>query len=334
MKIGIGIGAILFIILVWYTLTHPEPTLQHKEPLWGFSYSPKQAERWNLDWKESYVFLLDELRPQSIRIPLYWDETEKEPGVLSFERVEFLLREAKKRNIPVVLNIGYRVFRYPECHVPEWVQQRTPQQFEEALLSYLGHVINYLSKSTLKGTLEAIQIENEARNELQKQCPPTPYTLLEKEVVIVKDTFPDMPVVLTWAGDLPPSDYKTYIRYGDIVAASFFPRRWNHVLYLYDEVFSWGILSIRHIGRERAAAESIGKQFWISEFEAEPWGEENETATPERITRYKKLLDSFGGTERVYLWGAEWWAWKAKQGDTRILSFIKELTKGNKEGVE
>lgn len=316
------VAALLFVLL-------PQPKLSYQKPLWGFSYSPKYASSLDLDWRQSYIFLLDELKPPSVRVPLYWDETETTPGVFSFERLEFLLAEAHKRNIPVVLNVGYRVFRYPECHVPEWAKTFSQHELEDAERSYLSGVVQYLSETSLAVSLEAIQIENEARNQLQKNCPPIPYTQLESEVKLFREAFPHIPIVLTWAGDFPPSDYREYIRYGDIVAVSFFPRRWNHVLHIYDEVFSWGRFSIRHIGRERATAQQQGKRFWISEFEAEPWGEEKETATPERLLSYKKLLDSYGGAERVYLWGAEWWAWKAQQGDTTVLEFIKELTKGN-----
>ncbi|MEK7182809.1 MAG: hypothetical protein AAB694_01480, partial [Patescibacteria group bacterium] len=148
------VAALLFVLL-------PQPKLSYQKPLWGFSYSPKYASSLDLDWRQSYIFLLDELKPPSVRVPLYWDETETTPRVFSFERLEFLLAEAYKRNIPVVLNVGYRVFRYPECHVPEWAKTFSQHELEDAERSYLSGVVLYLSETSLAASVEAIQIENE-----------------------------------------------------------------------------------------------------------------------------------------------------------------------------
>lgn len=310
---------VAFAIWLLNLLLQPELQIESIAPQWGFSFSPKQASSLGLDWQEAYIFLLEELKPASVRIPVYWDEVEHEKNNFDFSQAAFLISEAKEKNTPVVVNIGYRVFRYPECHAPEWTKGLSKVDFEGGLLSYLTRLSNELSSL---GGIEAIQVDNETTNNLDFSCRRISRFLLGKEIETVKRFFPNMPIMVTWGGSLAPISSLAETD-ADIIAASFFPRQ--PTTFGFYDPFSLGKFSLRNIGREREAVEKLGKKFWVSELQFEPWGSEEKTASIEQLIQNKLLLENFGGAERVYLWGAEWWVKKLEEGDSNVLSFVKEV---------
>ena len=56
-----------------------------------------------------------------MRLPVYWDLVEKQPGIYEYADVDWQLDEAKKRDVAVILTVGIKVPRWPECHIPQWV---------------------------------------------------------------------------------------------------------------------------------------------------------------------------------------------------------------------
>jgi len=55
-----------------------------------------------------------------LRLVAYWQKIEPEQGKYSFEDLDWQIKEAEKRDIEVILVIGRKVSRWPECHIPEW----------------------------------------------------------------------------------------------------------------------------------------------------------------------------------------------------------------------
>ena len=58
----------------------------------------------------------------------YWDEIEQTQGVYDFTNISWQLEEAQKRDVNVMLAIGRKVPRYPECFQPEWEKKLTNEE--------------------------------------------------------------------------------------------------------------------------------------------------------------------------------------------------------------
>ena len=77
----------------------------------------------------------------------------------------------------------------------------------------------------------------------------------------------------------------------------------------------------------------MGKQFWVTELQGEPWTEvDSRLITPENPSdnlspeglkanvRYARRT----GAERIYLWGAEWWLYQQALDDMSWLNAVRE----------
>ena len=88
---------------------------QISQPKLGVTYSPRYAYSLGLDAKMTYTAMLDELKIERIRLPVYWDEVEQFPGMFKLNINDFYLNEALKRNVEIILVLGYKQPRWPEC---------------------------------------------------------------------------------------------------------------------------------------------------------------------------------------------------------------------------
>ena len=77
---------------------------------------------WGLDWKETYLALLDDLKVKNLKIAAHWDLIEPQDGVYDFADLDWQLEQARLHNAKVMLAIGMKTPRWPECHVPEWAK--------------------------------------------------------------------------------------------------------------------------------------------------------------------------------------------------------------------
>ena len=301
----------LFLILFFFAFSRPVE-VSYTEPKFGFSFSPKQAAYLGLEPKETYLALLDGLKPPFIRIPVYWNEVEKERGEFDFSGIDWYLIEAKKRGVLVTVNLGYTTFRWPECNEPRWSWDLEGEEFEKALLNFLEKTVSHLTSFS---NIDFWQVENEPELWHSKiHCRLIKTSLLRKEIAVVKRTDRlQRPVVITFGSQTKVGNvWQRRILLGDVFAVSFFGRSYNKLFHLYTNR-----LWLRNIPLEKKITEKLGKRFWISEFQAEPWGrtplnkiswqEAKKTMNPEILKKNIELLKGWGGAERVYFWGVEWW---------------------------
>ena len=94
----------------------------------GFSFSPRTAAYLGEDPALALRDLMDELAPDLVRLPVYWDSVEAKRGTFDFTETDQLLkvvegynRKANVRPARVVLIVGMRNMGYPELYVPTWV---------------------------------------------------------------------------------------------------------------------------------------------------------------------------------------------------------------------
>jgi hypothetical protein len=86
---------------------------------------------------------------------------------------------------------------------------------------------------------------------------------------------------------------------------------------------------------QSALAHRFGREFWITELQAEPWervplieldAAEISSISPERIEANLRVA-ARPRPERIYLWGAEWWRMQQLRGDCRYWELVRGLVR-------
>ena len=113
------LSVLLLIASVLFLLTlRPAPT----RISYGMSFTKLHADELKLDWKETYLALLNDLGVRHFRFSAHWPNTEPQEGKYNFTELDFQMAQAKSHNAEVILAIGRRLPGWPECHDPEWVK--------------------------------------------------------------------------------------------------------------------------------------------------------------------------------------------------------------------
>lgn len=309
---------ILILIFLCYLFAGKAPRAE--KIIWGVTFSQKQAELLNLDWKKVYLEILDDLEIKDLKIVAYWDLIEKERNKYDFSDLDFQVKEAEKRGIGIILVLGRKVPRWPECHEPDWISSEIR---EEELLEYIGKIINRYKNNK---AIFAWQIENEPFFKFGK-CGKIKGRMLKKEINLLK-SLDKRPVIVSESGSRLWWRIATY---GDIVSFSlyrkvFFHEFKSYIKYPFPPVFYWR--------KAKIVRKIFKKDVFCGELQAEPWGPVllNELSEKEeKITMsFEQFLENIEyakktGIEKFYLWGVEWWYLKKEKGDKRFWEEAKKL---------
>lgn len=291
------------------------------EPLqpvtFGTTFSPSYATSLGLDWKETFIASLDDLGIRRFRIPAYWEDIEPTRGTYHWSDLDWMMNEAEKRNATILLAIGYKLPRWPECHAPAWVHELPTTERQAATINLLNTIVNrYRNNSTIWGW----QVENEPLFENFGNCPTPDRDFLKREVALVRALDP-RPIVVTESGEL--STWLRTVSVSDILGISMYRETWNRLLgYIYYPL-SPGFYRARADG-----VRSLTKKVIVTELQAEPWVAQGIMQTPileqmksmnaNRLNENVRFVEHAGFSE-VYLWGIEWWYWlKIKQNDSSV----------------
>lgn len=333
-KILFSLAAIL-IFLIWTVFMlaiygfYKNPPASN--PQFGVTFSKKQALHFGLDWRKTYEDILDGLKVEIIRLPAYWDEIEPEESMFDFQALDWQIKEAKNRGAKIILAVGLRLPRWPECHIPNWVREFPISNFQipkfnEILLNYIEAVVNHYKEFD---NIVAWQVENEPFLRGFGECPEPNAKLLDKEIALVK-SLDNRPVVVTDSGEL--GDWFRSYRRADIFGTTMYRKVWNEKTgffkYPLPPAFFWL--------KEGAVNFFLGKKEIIGvELQAEPWGsprqiyEMNPAETPD-VLSLKEMLEYIDYSRRVglpenYLWGVEWWAWMRENGHPEYWNLAKTI---------
>ena len=295
---------------------------------WGVTFSKPFAEKLGLDWREAYTAVLDDLGVRQVRVNTYWDGIERQEGIYDWNDYDWQITEAAKRGASVVLIIGRRTARWPECHDPSWIRSLTEEQKREKVLAILKKEVEHFAKYDNIGMW---QVENEPLLTLFGECTGISREFLEREVAIVR-TLDARPIMVTDSGEL-----STWLHTGsageDVLGTTLYKRVWNpyigHVSYVIPPVY--------YTARAWLLEKFYGTRVIISELQGEPWGAQQkeldkltlaEQFTSFDLRRFQKTLafaPKTGFTEG-YLWGVEWWYWlKTTQNNPAFWNEAKRL---------
>jgi hypothetical protein len=276
---------------------------------YGISFNQYHAASLGLDWQEAYLAMLTELEPDYIRIAAMWSEVEPVQGAYNFDPVDWMMDQAATHGVQVLLVVGQKAPRWPECHVPVWATELTPDAYREALYQYVTAITERYKDHT---ALELWQIENEAFiNFTFGECEAFEEKIVPGEVALVRSIDSDHQVVMTDSGEL--ATWRQPSKYGDILGTT-----------MYRTVQTPGGNTLKYdwlpAGFYKLKARFWGKgyhDFFVAELQAEPWFTDSDPLTtsietqqqlftPERMQE-NIAYASHVGASRVYLWGVEWW---------------------------
>lgn len=327
-------GAALIVIVaafaVWFA--SGEGVEDNQNINWGVTFSPRQTDFLGLDAWQAYAAILDDLGAKNLRLQAPWNEVEKQEGVYDFSSVDWMITEAKKRETKVILALGRKLFRWPECHDPAWAFALDKKEFESRVLRLLQVEIEHFKQYD---NIIAWQVENEALLPFGGCQDPKPnWKLFKKEVALVR--FLDRrPVIATESGEL--SGWLKIAGAVDWLGVSLYRVTNNPFLGKIYYPFRPGFYQ-KKAALTLAINKNLQKVF-ISELQLEPWGEKplSQMSLPEQFERMslgrtRSSLDfaRSTGLPDIYIWGAEWWYWlKERQGDSRFWELGKQVFNEN-----
>ncbi len=294
---------------------------------WGATFSQKHSELLGLNWKENYLAILDDLGATHLKLIAYWDSIEKEPGNYNFSDLDWQIQEAEKRGAKVMLVMGRRVPRWPECHFPDWAKSLNEREQQEKVLALMEKIVLRYKDSS---AIEYWQVENEPFFPFG-ECPPPDKEFLREEVNLVKSLDDkNRSVVVTESGEFPL--WFKAARFGDIVGHTLYKKVWISQFKMY---FTYPFPPIYYARKGWLINKLFDKKVMCVELQAEPWSptlmydstleEQNKTMNLERFKKMIQFAENIG-EDSFYLWGAEWWYWmKVKHNNPEIWNQAKSL---------
>lgn len=288
---------------------------------YGVTFSPKFASELTLDWKDVYIKILDDLKVRYLRLPTYWDE--------DLSSVDFVLDEAQKRGVKVILVLGIRQPRWPECHILSGAKSLSVPERQEKVLEFIRMVVQ---KYKNHPAIFAWQVENEPLlSDFGQGCDKPDRNFLIKEVELVR-SLDKRPIILTDSGEL--GWWVTSMQLSDIFGTTVYRTVYNKIFGFLEYPFLPYFYNVKSTLVRSIFAPSNQKTI-IIELQAEPWSPDNNLADTSveqqtswfSVDKFKQNLN-FGkstGFDEIYLWGVEWWYFMAQKGYPQYLDHAKTL---------
>lgn len=293
---------------------------------WGVAFSKPFSTEMGLDWRENYLAVLDDLGVKRIRLPIYWQDVEAEPGEYNFDDYDWMIEEAQKRKVELILVIGRKLPRWPECHAPFWADGLSEPEKQEKILSTMTKEIERYKDIP---NLYLWQIDNEPFLPFG-ECTSTDKSFLDREVARVREIDPNRKIMVTDSGEL--SIWVRAAKRADIFGTTMYRIIYKDPIgyfkYPLPPKFFWLKANIVHFLFP-------GKPIIVSELQAEPWGPkliyDLSLEEQEKSMSLAQFWENISYAEQVgfpenYLWGAEWWFWlKTKHDRPEFWEAAKEV---------
>lgn len=294
--------------------------------------------------------LFEETGSRAVRLSLQWDEIEPHEGQFDFSLTDALIESAERHDATVMLSVGMKAQRHPEYYIPGWalegvdladgaVVSDQPLLRTRALRMVAAAVRHYAAFPAI----DSWGAENEAYIASHRS---NRWALSRDYVAEVVRTIhandPEgRPVSINHAQHFVMDQrWRDALADSDILGQSMYPRRNGRVfgLKVVANIMEIGPLMPNYAYQARLARDA-GKQFWVTELQAEPWTEvDSRLITPQHQSdnlvasqlsaniRYARQT----GAGRIYLWGAEWWLYQQALGDGSWLTAVRESVAGPK----
>jgi hypothetical protein len=308
-----------FIFYLFVGKTKPAEKIE-----WGVVFSQKHAQLLGLDWKKTYLQILEDLKAKNLKIITHWDLIEPKNNQFNFEDLDWQIKKAKENKANLILVIGLKTGRWPECHLPDWAKNLSQEELNQEVLDLVQNIILRYQKEP---QIVAWQIENEPFFPFG-ECPEIKRDFVRREINLVK-SLDKRPIIFGDSGEF--SFWIEAARLGDIVSTTlhrrvYFKEFERYITYPFPPVYYWR--------KAKLIEFFFKKKVIIGELQAEPWCKNliyNCDLREQEITMdFKKFKENIDfakktGLDTIYLWGVEWWYWLKEKGDERILDEAKTL---------
>ncbi len=309
----LGIAAIALAAFLW--VGDPNAlTPGSIEP--GVTFSAPYARELGLNWRETLTAILDDLNVRRFRIPAYWSLVEPSKDIFAWSDTDYQMNEIALRKGSVMLAVGAKLPRWPECWVPPWAASESSADEHAARLAYITAVVNRYKDHP---ALSAWQVENEPLFPFGV-CPKPDKNFFKQEIALVRSLDPRHPIVTTDSGELA-----TWLSTGPLVdrlGVSVY----RVVLTPQGNIWRYTWIPPYWYARHALLVSPFVRAVFISEFQMEPWANvvsdpiavQFKTFTPDQMAANFAYADRMQMKEISY-WGVEWWWWmKTVHGDSRF----------------
>ncbi len=310
MLILVIIVAGMFGIAQWYIHS------QAGKPMtYGVSFIPSYARNLGVEPQQTFDALLN-MGVRHFRLVSYWKTIEPAPGQYNFDELDWQFAKAEAANAKIVLTLGLRQPRWPECHEPRWVDTSKPlANWQPQLETFMQKVVERYKSSP---ALDKYQLENEYFLTGFGNCKDMSRSRLIDEYHLVQKLDPNHDIII------PRSNNALGFPVGkptpDEWSISIYKRVWDagvthrYLEYPFPSWFYGYIAGVQQLVWHR--------NMMIAELQAEPWPphgqditnisleEQNKSFNAKRFEGRFELARGTGMKE-VYFWGAEYWYYRS-----------------------
>lgn len=278
----------------------------------GVTFSKPFAEFMGLDWKETYQAAFSDLKLKKIRLSSYWDDIQPAKDGFKFDDLDWQVREAEKNNADIIMVLGQKQPRWPECHIPGWARELPLADRQARLMDTIKAVMERYKNEK---NIVAWQVENEFFFHFG-ECPEYDIDFFDKEIAYVHSLDSSRPVIITDSGELS-SWYRAAGRadiLGTTMYRTVYNERWGYFVYPLPASFYT-------VKAQIIKALTGVKKVIVVELQGEAWGpqmpnemsmeEQSKSMTAEKLKNIAEYARSTGFSES-YFWGVEYWYWLKK----------------------
>jgi len=281
--------------------------------------------------------LLQQVHPDLVRLPVYWDSAAPSRDRLDFNETDRLLEvigqfnATEDQKVRVVLVVGARNLGAPELYLPSWLTDQGPLDLPAKLRSpaYTEYLINTFRRYASNPLLYGWQVENEPLDSTNPDLGDiaVPARLVAEEVDLAHRLDPVHPVVITTFNSAtaeldrnadgrlggilhlaspwkPAGHPRPALELGDVLGLNAYVATPNTPLarVSVDQRIAWKRDTLQYWATQ---ARSKRKQVWVTEMQAAPWVGVGGFTMRDLGTSAQLYRDS--GVSAVFLWGAEQW---------------------------
>ncbi|MCE9586189.1 beta-galactosidase [Candidatus Uhrbacteria bacterium] len=327
----IGVAAAALVFLGFFLIGWPKEYPKQ----YGVTWSSPYAWGLGLNPNDGLREVLDDLGVRRFRIPAYWTDIEREQGKYDFRILREQLDMIAERKGNVMLAVGSRLPRWPECWVPDWAMQVDPATRRVAQLTYLKKTYDTFKDHP---SIMGWQVENEANFTLYVNCSGLDKKLVLEELRYIRDEEAKRkdprPVYTTDSGEL--SLWVDWAGEVDGLGVSLYRAVTNPWL----GVINYWFIPPWAYSRKAWLARFFVDPIFVSEFQMEPWSDhplQNTSLDDQyRTLSIEQMRKNFTYAKRVEMpavdfWGAEWWYWmREKQGNAEFWNEAKKFFHENR----
>ncbi|MDL2362802.1 MAG: hypothetical protein QFB86_00275 [Patescibacteria group bacterium] len=289
----------------------PTRQIQLIDPqVYGVSFSIKQCRSFDIEPFKCLKWLLQTMGFRRFRLMSYWNEHEKQPGILDFTSLDNQIATIEKAGGIITLCLGARQPRWPENHWPGWAWELQGEERSTALLLYITAVVERYKD---RECIVSWQLENEALLKNFGERSDVNRKRLREEYNLIKQLDPRRPIIMTTS-----TSWGVPVRRPIPSHVGF---SYYHTLYNKGKYHKSTISPVVHRARKLLIKILHRRPVFVHELQLEPWGpcniwdmDFNEQAKSMSINHIQENIRLANKIKArpIDLWGGEWWYWRAK----------------------